>query len=92
MKFNPTKIKPAELIRILNSAGFGEVISGSTLHRHRNRAGYAIGDGQTVDLLRYAAWMTGLYLEPKAPKQDYADKKEASRQRNLEGYNVLRSA
>ena len=62
MALNPTKIRPSELVRILNSAGFGEVISDSTLRRHRNRAGYTIGDEVTVDLLRYAAWLTGQYL------------------------------
>ena len=89
-KINPTKLKPADLIRLLNSAGLGEVTSGSSLHRHRNRAGYAIGDGQTVDLLRYAAWLTGVYLEPKAPKADYAALKESARQRNLEMARVGR--
>lgn len=37
---NPTQLKPSELTRLLNSAGFGEAINERTLRRHRNRAGY----------------------------------------------------
>ena len=84
MALNPTKLRPAKLVRILNSAGFGEVISDSTLRRHRNRAGYTIGDEETVDLLRYAAWLTGQYLTPSQDARSYDEVKEAARLRNAE--------
>jgi 5-methylcytosine-specific restriction endonuclease McrA len=51
------KLKPSALVRILNTAGFGEVISDRQLYRYRQRAGYQIGDGRTVDLIRFTAWM-----------------------------------
>ncbi len=57
MAIDPRQLKPAELCRLLNSTPLGEVISERQLHRHRTRAGYRIGDGKTVDLLRYAAWL-----------------------------------
>ncbi|HRT24654.1 MAG TPA: phage terminase large subunit family protein, partial [Anaerohalosphaeraceae bacterium] len=81
---NPTQLKPADLTRLLNSAGFGEVISERTLRRHRNRAGYTIGDARTVDLFRYAAWLTHRYLEPPKKERTYEEMKEAARLRNAE--------
>ena len=80
-QINPTKLKPTDLTRLLNSAGFGEVISEHVLRRHRNRAGYTIGDARTVDLFRYAAWLTQQYLSPPKEARDYDQMKEASRKR-----------
>ncbi|MDH4201398.1 MAG: phage terminase large subunit family protein [Phycisphaerae bacterium] len=80
-QINPTKLKPTDLTRLLNSAGFGEVISEHILRRHRNRAGYTIGDAKTVDLFRYAAWLTHQYLSPPKEARDYDQMKEASRKR-----------
>lgn len=84
MKINPTQMKPAALIRLLNSAGFGVVLTDSTLRRHRNKAGYAIGDPRTVDLLRYTAWLMGEYLLPPKETRSYEQIREAARQRNAE--------
>jgi len=81
---NPTRIKPTELTRILNSAGFGEVMTERKLRQHRNRAGYAIGDARTINLFRYAAWLTQQYLMPPKESRSYEDLKEAARQRNAE--------
>ena len=81
---NPTKLKPADLTRLLNSVGFGEVLNERTLRRHRNRAGYTIGDAQTVDLFRYAAWLTQQYLAPPKESRSYDEVKEAARQRAAE--------
>jgi len=81
---NPTQLKPSDLTRLLNSAGFGEVINERTLRRHRNRAGYTIGDAKTVDLFRYAAWLTHRYLEPPKKERTYEQIKEAARLRNAQ--------
>ena len=81
---NPTQLKPSDLTRLLNSAGFGEVLNERTLRRHRNRAGYTIGDARTVDLFRYAAWLTHRYLEPPKKERTYEEMKEAARLRNAE--------
>jgi len=83
-KINPTHLKPADLIRLLNSAGFGPVLTDSTLRRHRNSAGYTIGDAKTVDMLRYAAWLMQAYLSPPPPPRSYEQLREAARQRNAE--------
>lgn len=87
MPIDPRKLKPTELVRLLNSTPLGEVISERQLHRHRSRAGFRIGDGRTVDLLRYAAW---LVIERHRPRPEatglsgYDAHKERAAQRNRE--------
>ena len=53
---DPSKLRPGEAVRLLNSTPLGTVLDGRRLRRHRDLAGYRIGDGSTVDLFRYAAW------------------------------------
>jgi len=86
---NPRKLRPAVLARLLNSTKFGEVISERQLRRHRNRAGYTIGDAKTVDLFRYAAWLTQEYLKPKDDPLSYDEIKQRQAERNAE---MVRSA
>ncbi|KAA0215778.1 MAG: hypothetical protein DYG94_06435 [Leptolyngbya sp. PLA3] len=62
---DPRNLKPSEACRLLNSTPLGEVIGERQLHRHRTRAGFRIGDGKTVDLFRYAAWLVALRHAPK---------------------------
>ncbi|HRQ75579.1 MAG TPA: phage terminase large subunit family protein [Phycisphaerales bacterium] len=82
MAIDPRKLKPSELCRLLNSTPLGEVISERQLHRHRTRAGYRIGDGRTVDLLRYAAWLASERHAPKAePKDEGLTGYDAERER-----------
>lgn len=57
MAIDPRKLRPSELVRLLNSTPLGAVIDDRQLYRHRQRAGMRIGDGQHVDLIRYAAWL-----------------------------------
>ncbi|MEP0848350.1 MAG: phage terminase large subunit family protein [Phycisphaerae bacterium] len=84
---DPRKLKPTELVRLLNSTPLGEVISERQLHRHRSRAGFRIGDGRTVDLLRYVAWLVlerhRSRLEPTG-LTGYDAHKERAAQRNRE--------
>ncbi len=54
---DPSRLRPGEAVRLLNSTPLGGVIDGRRLRRHRDLAGYRIGDGSTVDLFRYAAWL-----------------------------------
>ena len=86
MALDPRRLRPAILTRMLNSTPLGEVISERQLRRHRNRAGYRIGDDKHVDLLRYAAWLVWLRHNPKPerPPADYEAIKEAARARNAE--------
>jgi hypothetical protein len=81
---NPQSMKPAELMRVLNTAGRGTVLTETRLRRHRNRAGYTIGDARTVNLFRYAAWLTIEHLAPKEEPQDYAERKRRQAERNAE--------
>jgi len=83
---DPRQLRPSLLTRMLNSTPLGEVISERQLRRHRNRAGYRIGDDKRVDLLRYTAWLAWLRHGPKPakPVTDYEALKEAARARNAE--------
>jgi len=83
---DPRKLRPSMLTRMLNSTPLGEVVSERQLRRHRNRAGYRIGDEKHVDLFRYAAWLAWLRHNPDPEKQpaDYEAMKEAARARNAE--------
>ncbi len=67
MPIDPRKLKPTQLVQLLNSTPLGEVASERTLYRHRARAGLRIGDGRHVDLLRYVAW---LVLERHRPRPE----------------------
>lgn len=94
---DPRRLKPTDLCRLLNSTPLGEVISERQLHRHRTRAGYRIGDGKTVDLFRYVAWLVSVRHAPK-PEADptqltgYDAIKEQANERNrrlsLSGRNI----
>jgi len=83
---DPRSLRPSMLTRMLNSTPLGEVISERQLRRHRNRAGYRIGDEKRVDLLRYAAWLAWLRHNPAPAREpaDYEAIKEAARARNAE--------
>jgi len=63
---DPRNLKPADLSRLLNSTPLGTVIDERQLYRHRMRAGFRIGDGKSVDLFRYVAW---LLEEAHAPRK-----------------------
>jgi len=54
---DPRKLKPGDLIRLLNSTDQGPVLTQHQLGRDRDQAGFRIGDGKTIDVFRYAAWL-----------------------------------
>ncbi len=83
MALDPRKLKPSELTQLLNSTPFGEVTNERQIRRHRNRAGFTIGDGQSVDLFRYSAWLT-LQMATLRSSQTYGEKKEVARRRSLD--------
>lgn len=86
MAIDVRQLRPSMLTRMLNSTPLGEVLGDRQLRRHRNRAGYRIGDETHVDLLRYAAWLlwTRHNPEPEPEPRDYEAMKEAARARNAE--------
>ena len=85
MAIDPRRLRPSELCRLLNSTPLGEVISERQLYRHRQRAGFRVGDGKHVDLFRYVAWLVQVRHEPKPdPTTDSYEKlKVSSRARNI---------
>ena len=84
MAIDPQQLRPAELVRLLNSTPLGEVISERQLYRHRSRAGFRIGDGRHVDLVRYVAWLVTTRHDPNPePEVDpYEAVKERAAARN----------
>ena len=88
-KINPQSLRPADLMRLLNTAGFGMVLTEHRLRRHRNRAGFAIGSGKTINLFKYAAWLTHEFFREKPQAMDYMEKK---RQANLRSMAAVRAA
>lgn len=57
--------RPSSLVQLLNSTGFGEVISERQLYRQRKRAPKINSGTKRVDLLAYCAW---LHLQRHKPK------------------------
>ena len=86
MPLNPTKLKPIEIVRIVNTTPLNAVLNDRQLRRHRDRAGFRISDdgGQTVNLFKYAAWLRSeLMLRHSMTPLTYEEKKNAARNRNL---------
>ena len=84
MALDPRNLRPADVTRLLNSSPLGSVIDERHLYRQRMRAGFRIGDGKRVDFIRYLGWMLSNQHAPQVPaqpKQSYAEKKEAARER-----------
>lgn len=85
MRLNLQKLSVPEAARVLNSTQLGEVISPRVVYRHLNRAGLAIGDGRTVHVVRYAAWLFRIRKEakpdPGSERNDYDKVKAAAAER-----------
>ncbi len=89
---NPRKLRPADLLRLVNATELatseggssGGVLTEFQLRRHRNQAGYTIGDARTVDLFCYAAWLTLEYFKPKTEPLTYEEQKARQAERNAE--------
>ncbi|MCK6458235.1 MAG: hypothetical protein L6Q92_17110, partial [Phycisphaerae bacterium] len=90
MTIDPRRLRPTQLVQLLNSTPMGEVIGERQLHRHRTRAGLRItstADPRTIDLLRYVAWLVSERHKPKTEPEGltgYEAHKERVRQRNIE--------
>ena len=65
MALDVQKLSPTGLVRLLNSTPLGAVLSAAKLHRQMNKAGYRIGDGKTINFVRYAAWLAQEFHRPK---------------------------
>lgn len=86
MAMNPSKLKPIDIVRLVNSTQLQAVLNDRQLRRHRDRAGFRITDdgGQSLNLFKYAAWLREqLLVRETAPVQTYESKKAAVRNRNI---------
>jgi len=84
MAIDTRNLKPSELVRLLNSTPLGAVTSAPHLCRHMDEAGYRIGDGHHVDLVRYVAWMALRRRAPRPAPLTYEEKKALQAQHNRE--------
>lgn len=57
MKFDLRRLRPIDVLRVVNSSSFGAVLTESQLRVHRNQAGIRIGVGRYVDFVKYLAWL-----------------------------------
>ena len=77
-RLDPRALRPADLVRLLNATPLGEVVRSHHVHAQQNRAGYRIGDGRRIDLVRYVAWLC-------------AERREMKRLRAKGGYETHRA-
>ena len=86
MAIDPRHLKPSELVRLLNSTSLGEVTSERRLYRDRQRAGFRVGDGNRVDLVRYTAWLAWERHNPKPVQtpESYEQLKDRTARRSAE--------
>lgn len=82
MSLDVRQLSPTELVRLVNSTPLGAVLSAAKLHRQMDKAGYRIGDGRTINFIRYAAWLAQEFHKRPAPLS-YEDRKRKEAQRNL---------
>ncbi len=90
MSLDVRKLRPSDLVRLLNSTPLAEVVRPALIQRHRDAAGLRIGDGKTIDLVRYTAWLFHQRRDLQAipddggPRSAYERMKERARNRNAE--------
>lgn len=65
MAVDPRALRPTQAVALLNSTPLGAVLTPRTFRRHREEAGYSIGDDSTVHLVRYVAWLVRKRTAPK---------------------------
>lgn len=89
---DPRKFPPSKVVQLLNSFPTGTVLSESKLRRHRMEAGFQISsDGETVDILKYIAWLCHRRHTSPKPKEessafgDFVQKERESVRKVLEG-------
>ena len=98
MAINPSKLKPAELVKLVNSTDFGTVASPAQIYRHFERAGYRIAsveDPRCINFFRYAAWLVDMKnaaAEEERQQGDYAsfraEMARKSQEKSLEGRDI----
>ena len=89
MSIDLKNIKTAKFAALLNSTLLGEVTSEARLRRNVIKAGLRVGDGRTINVLAYAAWLLRNWHQkysalPKNGLTGYEARKERERARSAE--------
>ena len=89
MTISTKKMKPVEMVRLLNSTELGTVLSTGKIYRHFSEAGYRIAsaeDSRALNFYRYAAWLVDKRNRPQETSQQggYAAHREAAAQRQAD--------
>ena len=89
MTISTKKMKPVEMVRLLNSTELGTVLSTAKIYRHFSEAGYRIAsaeDSRALNFYRYAAWLVDKRNRPQETSQQggYAAHREAAAQRQAD--------
>ena len=88
MAIKSKKMKPAEVVRLLNSTDLGTVLSPAQIYRHFTQAGYRIAsseDTRCIHLYRYIAWLVDQKNSTELDTaRDYSERRDAERQRQAD--------
>jgi hypothetical protein len=82
MAIDLQNLKPAELVRLLNSTPLGTVITSTRLSRQRNDAGHRIGDSRRINLVRYVSWLARERRKSKRATISYEERCVIEAERN----------
>lgn len=67
---DPRKLKPGQLLQVINSTPLGPVIDDARLRRLRASDGLQFGDGKTIDLVRFIRFLAVKRHAKKPPETD----------------------
>lgn len=89
MTINSKKMKPVELVRLLNSTELGTVMTPAKLYRDFTAAGYRVAsaeDSRCLSFYRYVAWIVDRHNTPVEQRaaRGYAAHREAAAQRQAD--------
>ena len=96
MPLNLSKVKPTEMVRLMNSTDLGTVVSSTQMYRHFDQGGYRVScreDSRFMNFYSYVAWLVDRHNTPDEDgPQGYdavrADAARRSSERSLEGRDI----
>lgn len=95
MAISLSKMKPTEVVRLMNSTDYGTVLSSTQIFRHFDQGGYRIScreDSRCLNFYAYLAWLVDRHNAPPEVPQGYdvarADAARRSAERSLEGRDI----
>ncbi|MDD5458139.1 MAG: hypothetical protein PHF37_01935 [Phycisphaerae bacterium] len=71
MALDVNKLSQSQLLQLINHTPIGVVLDRARLRRQMDVAAYRIGDGKSINLLRYVSWLAREYESPKLQKQGF---------------------